>query len=1710
MPQVALSTFTNLDIYPGAVVENLGTLLTFNFELDEPARVGGLKIYVDSDTPGILGRLDLSALNDNPDFLSNLTVNQESFENFTGSGFVVTVEAGAKSASLTLPALDIADLNGLDLTTFTLTTREETDRTTQTDPVTGDQGSDLNTVEADGFPIGDYTVDPESASSRVLFADNVADLPPLPVVSFSTTPQVVNEAEGTFLVMDFSVEGEIPDGGVTVNLEGDAARIMEQFDVVQAGIDQETGNIFYRFDEDFVNSDNIVGGILDPFSLEDGDPAENNSDPEAAGDAFLSSFSFTITENTASIRLPVLDDFVQEDDATFTYSPALESAVESGYLVDPDVNSGTFTLTDGVEPATSPTIGVTVGSTTLIRDEQTVMELTFTSEGDIPAEGVVVLLEGPPKGFAEFDFSEPINITGGTIVGTDDIASTLSLLITDPTATVELPVLLEEEGQETIVLPFTLIDGEQYEIDPEASAIEVTIQDPPVISLGLLGGTFNGNDLIVPHLVEQADGIPILSVVLESDGTIPEGGLIVDVNTDLADITELVNEPQFNPIAFGGQVISAIYDEAGIATGLRVRMDDPNTVVNFQNGVGFDATGPQTVSFFVEEGDRYISTGEAASITVYDTLDQVPPPPEPLPEVGVTIAGGGISQQVPPLVEGEGDITLELTVEGEIPTDGVITYLKTDQEAGLGEFDLLNAEVVGGLFPSPDGDGEGFYFKVTEPTATITVQAAVDDIEEGIETIDFSLQSVPGYTIDDDAQGISLELADDENSKIQVSIDSSPIDLVAEEETLATITLNLSSPPPAIKPIPSRDGTPPEAGILITVQTDGLQEFNLDSLTATGGNIVNVNTDTGTIDIRALEQTVTITATVANDGEAEGLETVLFTLVEPGEDADYQISTTNPEQNQVSFDIYNTLNESPVRVESAESDDTIATSIPIAINSDRSSAIVTGEIDFNFGNNRDVDQTEDVDMYSVQLEAGDRLVVDLDSIASDDGEEVIPGHLRLFDAAGADLVDNNPGADLGEGLVSGGNTLIDFTADTAGTYYIGVSQTFNGNYDPNNKGTGDGALLDLGLGIGEYELKVDLNIEPPDNDSVVIEVPDIEPGDPNDTTTTNNDIIASATPLNFAPDNLSITVDAEIAERFQERDNAVDATEDVDFYSFNLEAGESITIDVDANGIGDAGLGSILDSILLIFEVDDDQMTDVTELARSNNDAAPDEIFQAEGDPFIVFTAPETGTYYAGISALGNDFYDPNLANSGSGWTFGERFGADIYRVNFSLDVPPLPVVSIEVTPPSVLEGGPDDTGTVAFTVDGEVPDVEFDGNGDYVSGGLSVFLDIQELDVLEVQFEDFVGNELIIGPFSDPTQPGVLEFILFDETASASFTAIDDDVPEPPIPFEFTLLEDLDGSDYLVDTDANSGSLTLIDDDPLLPTVSIEVDETELIEGDDVTFSLISQGGLPSGDNPVTILVNGDTVGGLAEFELFDENNNPLFTTVGIESVSILDDETNFSAVLIDPNASITFSVLDDGIEEGLEQFTYTLADGQADYVVDPNAESVTITIDDPIIGGPGADIFDAGLTPGFDGVNDTVFAREGDDLIDTNGGSGGNTLYGEENNDTFILRSNDTAFGGEGEDSFFLLRGDNIITGGPGADEFWLVASDIPESVNIINDFNDIDGDVLGIASLDFDQLTISDANGDTLIAAGGNPFARLIGVDANSLSEDNFIIV
>ncbi|MEM6755260.1 MAG: calcium-binding protein, partial [Cyanobacteria bacterium P01_C01_bin.38] len=212
-----------------------------------------------------------------------------------------------------------------------------------------------------------------------------------PIVSFSTNTTLLAESVGSVLTFNFAVTGDIPPEGITVNLEGDAARIMQQFTAAQTRFN-DAGETFNRFDKGLVNN-NVTGGTLELFSLEDGDPSETASNPDAAGDAYLTNFTFTITEPTASIDIPIFNDLIEEADATYTYT----LVDGDGYTVDSSNNSATFTVTDGVIGGFGPTVGVSAMPTTLYESEQTAVTLTFTAAGDIPPEGVVVVLEGPPR-----------------------------------------------------------------------------------------------------------------------------------------------------------------------------------------------------------------------------------------------------------------------------------------------------------------------------------------------------------------------------------------------------------------------------------------------------------------------------------------------------------------------------------------------------------------------------------------------------------------------------------------------------------------------------------------------------------------------------------------------------------------------------------------------------------------------------------------------------------------------------------------------------------------------------------------------------------------------------------------------------------------------------------------------------------------------------------------------------------------------------------------------------------------------------------------------------------------------------------------------------------------------------------------------------------------------------------------------------------------
>ncbi|MEO0936486.1 MAG: calcium-binding protein, partial [Cyanobacteria bacterium J06641_2] len=137
------------------------------------------------------------------------------------SGFFVTITEA--TASITLPVFD----DGAD-------------------EIEADEVFTFAVIEGEN-----YEVNADKSSVTVNISDD-------PIVSFSATPTVISEAEGTELVMNFSVDGDIPEEGITVSLEGDAARIMRQFTAAQTRFN-DAGEVLYRFDKGLVNN-KVVGG----------------------------------------------------------------------------------------------------------------------------------------------------------------------------------------------------------------------------------------------------------------------------------------------------------------------------------------------------------------------------------------------------------------------------------------------------------------------------------------------------------------------------------------------------------------------------------------------------------------------------------------------------------------------------------------------------------------------------------------------------------------------------------------------------------------------------------------------------------------------------------------------------------------------------------------------------------------------------------------------------------------------------------------------------------------------------------------------------------------------------------------------------------------------------------------------------------------------------------------------------------------------------------------------------------------------------------------------------------------------------------------------------------------------------------------------------------------------------------------------------------
>ena len=108
----------------------------------------------------------------------------------------------------------------------------------------------------------------------------------------------------------------------------------------------------------------------------------------------------------------------------------------------------------------------------------------------------------------------------------------------------------------------------------------------------------------------------------------------------------------------------------------------------------------------------------------------------------------------------------------------------------------------------------------------------------------------------------------------------------------------------------------------------------------------------------------------------------------------------------------------------------------------------------------------DVDMYRFTVTAGQ--VVDFDIDTTLNGPGGLGSYLRLFDAQGQELAFNNDATAPGENEV-GFDAYLRHTFPSHGTFYVGVSNSNNTQYDPI---TGNGDTAGGGDSIGSYQLIV--------------------------------------------------------------------------------------------------------------------------------------------------------------------------------------------------------------------------------------------------------------------------------------------------------------------------------------------------------------------------------------------------------------------------------------------------------------------------------------------------------------------------------------------------------------------------------------------------------------------------------------------------------------
>ena len=300
--------------------------------------------------------------------------------------------------------------------------------------------------------------------------------------------------------------------------------------------------------------------------------------------------------------------------------------------------------------------------------------------------------------------------------------------------------------------------------------------------------------------------------------------------------------------------------------------------------------------------------------------------------------------------------------------------------------------------------------------------------------------------------------------------------------------------------------------------------------------------------------------------------------------------------------------------------------------------------------NDEINPDTDVDMYRFTVTAN--LVVDFDIDTALNGPGGLGSYLRLFNSQGQELAFNNDALAPGEDAV-GFDAYLRYTFATAGSYYVGVSNATNTDYNPT---TGNGDVAGGQYATGMYTLIVQAL-----------------PVDPDDT-------LSDATVLGPISSTAKV-IDDKIAPDI-----------DVDMYRFTVTAGEVVDFDIDTTLNGAGGLGSYL----RLFNGQGQQ------LAFNNDAAAPGENVIGF-DAYLRYTFATSGSYYIGVSNATNTQYNPS---TGAGDTAGGPYSIGDYQ----LIVQTAPVVPVDTDDAFSEATSLGAVSTTAKSTDSSItPDVDVD-----------------------------------------------------------------------------------------------------------------------------------------------------------------------------------------------------------------------------------------------------------------------------------------------------------------------------------------------------------------------------------------------------------------